>query len=87
LNHPVANFYDWSKSAYLDATDRPLSPGEMFALFIMGLTILGCLLLAIAIGLTRGDAALRTEFIPPTPVVQEQIYHFSQTNNPLGIKK
>lgn len=87
LNHPVANFYDWSKSAYLDASDRPLSPGEIFALFIMGLTILGCLLLAIAIGLTRGDAAFRMQFIPPTPVVQEQIYHLSQRNNPLEIKK
>ncbi len=87
LNHPVANFYDWSKSAYLDASDRPLSPGEIFALFIMGLTILGCLLLAIAIGLTRGDAAYITRITPPTSVVQEQIYHFSQTNHPVEIKK
>ncbi len=87
LNHPVAKFYDWSKSAYLDASDRPLSQGEIFALFIMGLTILGCLLLAIAIGLTRGDAAYRTQITPPTPVIQEQIYRFSHTSNPLEIKK
>ena len=44
-----------SNSAYLDPTDRPLSPGEMFALFIMGATLVGCLILAIAIGLIRGN--------------------------------
>ncbi|MEG4325266.1 J domain-containing protein, partial [Microcoleus sp. herbarium5] len=42
-----------SNSAYLDPTDRPLSPGEMFALFIMGASLIGCLVLAIAIGLIR----------------------------------
>ncbi|MEG4404661.1 J domain-containing protein [Microcoleus sp. MON2_D5] len=42
-------------SAYLDPTDRPLSPGEMFALFIMGASLIGCLVLAIAIGLIRGN--------------------------------
>lgn len=45
-----------SHSAYLDPTDRPLSAGEIFVLFILGLTFIGCLLLAIAIGLIRGDA-------------------------------
>lgn len=42
-------------SAYLDPADRPLSPGEIFALFIMGATLIGCLALAIAIGLIRGN--------------------------------
>lgn len=42
-------------SAYLDPTDRPLSAGEIFALFVLGLTFLSCLLLAIGIGLARGD--------------------------------
>jgi len=45
-------------AAYLDPTDRPLSAGEIFALFVMGLTLIGCLLLAIAIGLTRPDVNL-----------------------------
>ena len=49
--------YDYSKSAYLDPSDRPLSSGEIFALFLMGLSLLGCLLLAIFIGLTRQGAA------------------------------
>jgi hypothetical protein len=48
-----------SSSAYLDPTDRPLSPGEIFALFILGLTFVGCLVLAIAIGITRGEAVLQ----------------------------
>ncbi len=42
-------------SAYLDPTDRPLSSGEMFVLFLMGLTLVGCLLLAISIAYLRGD--------------------------------
>lgn len=57
-------------SAYIDATDRPLSPGELFALFILGITFVACLILAITIGITRGDQA----FQPLTaqhPTVQE----------------
>ena len=45
---------DWSNSYYLDNSDRPLSSGEIFALFILGLTFIGCLLLAIAIAILRG---------------------------------
>ncbi|MDF0556264.1 J domain-containing protein [Kamptonema sp. UHCC 0994] len=54
LNHP-SNSPNNSNSAYLDPTDRPLSPGEIFILFILGLTLLGCLALAIAIALIRGN--------------------------------
>ncbi len=77
LNHPVSHSHDWSKSAYLDATDRPLSRGEIFALFILGLTFLACLLLVIAIGLTRGDAAFPTQTQPPHPIIHQQIIHNS----------
>ncbi len=60
LNTPVTQQRPmYSSSAYLDPTDRPLSAGEIFALFILGLTFLGCLLLAIAIGLTRGESAVQ----------------------------
>jgi DnaJ-class molecular chaperone len=72
LNYPVSSKHDWTKSAYLDASDRPLSSGEIFALFIMGLTLLGCLLLAIAIGLTRGEAAFQTQ-IPQSAQALQQI--------------
>ncbi len=71
LNHPVSRSHDFSKSAYLDASDRPLSSGEIFALFILVLTFVGCLLLAIAIGLTRGDAGLQTHLQQPTVSVQQ----------------
>ncbi len=54
----------YNSSAYLDPTDRPLSAGEIFALFILGLTFLGCLLLAIAIGLTRGESAVQVFGVP-----------------------
>lgn len=47
----------FSRSAYLDPSDRPLSAGELFALCLLGLTFVGCLLLAIVVGLIRGDAA------------------------------
>lgn len=60
----------YTSSAYLDPTDRPLSPGEIFALFILGLTFVGCLCLAIAIGLTRGDTMLQTATVQKDPVQQ-----------------
>ncbi len=60
----------YSDSAYLDPNDRPLSAGELFVLFILGLTFLGCLVLAIAIGLTRGESAFQfsttTNYTTPT---------------------
>jgi len=54
-------------SAYLSAEDRPLSPGELFSLFILGVTFLGCLLLALALGLARGEALM------PTPSWQSHV--------------
>lgn len=74
LNGSTTHSPAWkSSSAYLDPTDRPLSAGEIFALFIMGLTILGCLLLAILIGLTRGDAGFQPVVLPSNPGIEEQV--------------
>ncbi|MGB3135654.1 MAG: J domain-containing protein [Nodosilinea sp.] len=42
---------------YLDPTDRPLSAGEIFALFILGITFVACLALVVTVGLTRGEYA------------------------------
>ncbi|KAM3102810.1 J domain-containing protein [Phormidesmis sp. 146-12] len=56
LSRPQPRYTD---SAYIDATDRPLSPGEIFALFILGITFVGCLILAITIGFTRGESAFQ----------------------------
>jgi curved DNA-binding protein CbpA len=44
----------YRSSAYLDPTDRPLSAGEIFALLILGITLLGCFVLAISIGILGG---------------------------------
>lgn len=58
LNRPASESRKYRSTAYLDPTDRPLSAGEIFALFILGLTFVGCLALVAVIGLTRGPAAL-----------------------------
>jgi DnaJ domain len=58
LNRPQPKFGQTS-SAYLDATDRPLSAGELFALFILGLTFVACLVLALTIGFTKSESALQ----------------------------
>jgi hypothetical protein len=52
-DEPIAN-----RSAYLDPTDRPLSDGELFAVLMMALSLMGCLILAIAIGLARSEFSL-----------------------------
>jgi curved DNA-binding protein CbpA len=44
-----------SNSAELDPIDRPLSSGEIFALFIMGVSLVGCVILALIIGKIRGE--------------------------------
>ncbi len=43
-----------SNSAYLDATDRDLSAGEIFSLLILGLTFLLCIGLVFLVGYIRG---------------------------------
>jgi curved DNA-binding protein CbpA len=61
---PLPNLYEkpggktYRSSEYLDPNDRPLSSGELFALFIMGVTLVGCLLLVLVVGVARGEIAL-----------------------------
>ena len=69
----------YSSSAYLDPTDRPLSAGEIFALFILGLTFIGCIVLAIAIGLTRGDTAFQWTSSNASPTQQQMSSRVSKT--------
>jgi curved DNA-binding protein CbpA len=59
LNRPVSANRKFRSSAYLDPTDRPLSAGELFALFMLILTFAGCLIIAVAIAYARGGAALQ----------------------------
>jgi hypothetical protein len=59
LNRPASERGRYPKdNAYLDPNDRPLSPGEMFALFILGLTFVGCLLLVVTVGWSKGELVL-----------------------------
>ncbi|QLE54336.1 J domain-containing protein [Nostoc sp. TCL26-01] len=75
LHRPTSYSYDYSKSAYLDASDRPLSSGEIFVLFILGLTFVGCLVLAVTISLIRGDTLFPTH-------LQQPISYLLQIVNP-----
>lgn len=72
LYRPSPTQSDQSRSAYLDPTDRPLSSGEIFALFMLLITFLGCVILAITVALTRGET-----FQPVTnlsqPIAPQQI--------------
>ncbi len=46
----------YSSSAYLDPNDRPLSAGEVFALVILGVTFVLCLVLAIVLSFAHSEA-------------------------------
>ena len=60
LNRPASERAQYEKSnAYLDPTDRPLSAGELFALFILGVTFVGCLMLVFTIGWAKGELVLQ----------------------------
>ncbi|MDX2213310.1 MAG: J domain-containing protein [Oculatellaceae cyanobacterium bins.114] len=76
FNRPVSESRSYRSSAYLEPTDRPLSAGEVFALFILGVTFIGCLILVIAIGITRGESAfqpLTAATNPPAVEIRELI--------------
>ena len=65
LNRPRNSGMPRSANAYIDATDRPLSPGELFALFILGVTFVACLVLVVAISLSQGQLAFSS---PGSPI-------------------
>lgn len=64
FNRPVSEARRHRSNAYFDPSDRPLSAGELFALFILGITFVACLLLVLAVGVSRGEftiASLKSE--------------------------
>jgi len=71
LNQPFSRTTFKSSHRYLDPTDRPLSAGEIFALFILGLTFVACFILVITLGFTRGEAALSALQGSPHEVASE----------------
>ncbi|MEO0375576.1 MAG: J domain-containing protein [Cyanobacteria bacterium P01_A01_bin.17] len=44
------------QSVHLNAQQRPLSPGEVFALFLLGITFLVCLVLALVVGTAQSES-------------------------------
>lgn len=48
-----------SRSSLPDPQERSLSAGEIFALFLLSLTVVGCLVLAVGLGLVRGEKLLQ----------------------------
>ncbi len=50
--------------ANVDSKQRPLSPGEIFALFLLGITFLACLVLALVVGTAQSEG-WRTAQHPP----------------------
>lgn len=77
----------YRSSAYLDPTDRPLSGGEIFALFLLAIAFIGCLVLAIAVALTRPDTILQPitvpgEFSTQSQTTQPQAEAFSASPAP-----
>lgn len=73
-------------SAYLDPKERSLSPGEIFAVFLLGITFLICLVLAIILGIARGEMVIQTavpvNLAPKSPSFKEQRFKI-----PLGTQR
>ncbi|PZV09579.1 MAG: molecular chaperone DnaJ [Leptolyngbya sp.] len=77
LNRPQSPQRQEPANMYLDPTDRPLSAGEIFALFILGLTFVACLALVVTVSLTRGDytANLKTFPTQASPNIEMALDH------------
>lgn len=76
LNRPVSESRKQRSTAYLDPTDRPLSPGELFALLMIALAFILCVSLVIIVGLTGGESALQPSELPhPLPQSTEVAIH------------
>lgn len=56
--HYAQQFDSRPATVRVDVQERPLSAGELFALLILGLTFLGCLVLALVLGIARGEMIL-----------------------------
>lgn len=75
---PSGKVYNPTDSAYLDPTDRPLSAGELFALFILGVTFIACLILVFTMGLTKSElpmtqGAITQDAMAPVEAVAPEV--------------
>jgi DnaJ domain len=76
---PVADRAKTGLMRDLGPKERPLSPGELFALFILGLTFVVCLVLALVLGFARGEMVLTA-----LPAAVEQTAALQQPEPPKG---
>ena len=61
-------------NAYIDPTDRPLSAGELFALFILGITFVACLVLVVTLSITNKEAiTTNIDLFPSSSAVGDRI--------------
>ena len=65
-----------SRHLYIDPTDRPLSAGEIFALFLLGVTFVGCLALVVVIGYTKGEININLTRADVVTQAQTSLYHW-----------
>jgi len=78
---PSGKPYNPTDSAYLDPTDRPLSGGELFALFILGITFVACLILVFTMGLSKSELPItQGATAPPEVVIPEVVTPESPTS-------
>jgi hypothetical protein len=83
LNRPVSESRrSRSSTAYLEPTERALSAGEVFALFILGLTFVACLLLVVTVGMTRGEVAFET--LNPVNSIESILHQSLELHSPLA---
>ncbi|MEM9907860.1 MAG: hypothetical protein AAF921_22850, partial [Cyanobacteria bacterium P01_D01_bin.44] len=81
LNEPVKRGKSYpSKHLYLDPTDRPLSAGEIFALFILGVTFAACLALVVLMGFTKGNITTMPFSLPGASVEVTSEINLDGTN-------
>ncbi len=78
-NAPSAKAYNPTDSAYLDPTDRPLSAGELFALFILGITFIACLILVFTMGLAESKLPITQ---PSTYSQESPVINSAQSTAP-----
>jgi hypothetical protein len=81
LNRPVSESRKYRSTAYLDPTDRPLSPGELFALLMIGVAFLACVALVIFLSIT-GDASAFQPLKSPQDAI---MYNFSPPSTELEL--
>lgn len=65
---PVNHIPPIQTSTHLDLMERPLSTGEIVASLMMAFTLIGCLALAVAIALLRGEVSFQL-VTPPANLI------------------